>query len=353
MGVDLGAEVEALHRDHDRLGQHVAEVGVAQAARRRRGWSGSRRRGGWRASGCGAGAPRSWGASAGRRGRCGRRSRAAPGRRSARRPRTRCRGWRRRRSTSRRRTRRGWSRRPGPGRRTGRRRCGWRTRPGRSPRRAAAQRGVVRKAWTPVATSRPSTRWARSCRIASDASAYSSGRLCPRPTSMTTILPPRWGPASRIRSWARSALGAPPLTIGLSRVSALRVAGPQVPSGGMPKLRWNSRTPALGLRTEVAVDPADLEAEVEQPALQGVDVVAGHQVAGQVGQDPVAEPPAGLVEATEGQRADDAVDGQAALLLEGAYGELDALVVHRARRLSGSTGLVSRRPEDRSARADR
>ena len=36
---------------------------------------------------------------------------------------------------------------------------------------ASAQRGVVRKAWTPMATSRPSTRWARSCRIASETEA--------------------------------------------------------------------------------------------------------------------------------------------------------------------------------------
>ena len=132
------------------------------------------------------------------------------------------------------------------------------------------------------------------------------------------------------------------MTIGLSRVSALRVAGPQVPSGGMPKLRWNSRTPGLGVRAEVAVDPADLEAEVEQPALQGVDVVAGHQAAGQVGEDPVAELPAGLVETTEGQRADDAVDGEAALLLEGAYGELDGAVVHALGIGDGVTTVVEK-----------
>ena len=86
---------------------------------------------------------------------------------------------------------------------------------------------------------------------------------------------------------------------------------------------------ALGLGPEVAVHAADLEAEVEQAALQRVDVVTDQQVAGEVGQDPVAEPPARLVEAPERQRTDDAVDGQAALLLEGAYGELDAPVVLR------------------------
>ena len=198
---------------------------------------------------------------------------------------------------------------------------------------ASAQRGVVRKACTPMATSRPSTRWARSCRIASDDRGVArSGRLWPRPTSMTTILPPRWGPASRIRSWARSALGAPPLTIGREprqRLEGGRAAGAV---GRDAEVALELAHPGLGLRAEVAVDAADPEAEVEQPALQGVDVVAGHQVAGQVGQDPVAEPPAGLVEATEGQRADDAVDGEAALLLEGAYGELDVARRTPARR---------------------
>ena len=48
-----------------------------------------------------------------------------------------------------------------------------------------------------------------------------------------------------------------------------------------------------------------------------------------MGQDPVAEAPAGLVEAAEGQRPDDAVDGEPALLLEGADGELDAIVEER------------------------
>ena len=76
----------------------------------------------------------------------------------------------------------------------------------------------------------------------------------------------------------------------------------------------------LGLGTEVAVDAADAEAEVEQTALQGVDVVAGDEAARQVGQDPVTELPPSLVETSEGERADDAVDRQAALLLEGAYG---------------------------------
>jgi hypothetical protein len=49
-----------------------------------------------------------------------------------------------------------------------------------------------------------------------------------------------------------------------------------------------------------------------------------------VGEDPVAEPPPRFVEAPKGQRTDGAVHGQAALLLEGAYGELDASVELRS-----------------------
>ena len=245
VGVDLGAEVEALHRRR-RSPRRARRGSPGRAvARGRRGWSGSPRRAGPPASGCGAAGPRSWGASAGRPGRCGRRSRAARARRTAR-P-----------------TEDQVSRLASPKKyvetphasglaevsraietnRSAPVRLAKAARSTSSPG-ASAQRGVVRKAWTPMATSRPSTRWARSCRIASETGAWSTGRLWPRPTSITTVLPPRWGPASRIRSWARSALGAPPLTIGESRVRALRVAGPQVPSGGMPKLRWNSRTPA-------------------------------------------------------------------------------------------------------------
>jgi hypothetical protein len=52
-------------------------------------------------------------------------------------------------------------------------------------------------------------------------------------------------------------------------------------------------------------------------------------VAGQVGQDAVAELPPGLVEAPEGEPPDHAVDAEAPLLLERAYGELDLVVEHR------------------------
>jgi len=57
-----------------------------------------------------------------------------------------------------------------------------------------------------------------------------------------------------------------------------------------------------------------------------------------VGEDPVAEPPASLVEAPEGQRSDDPVHGEPALLLEGAHRELDVVVVRRPARSRGVLG---------------
>ena len=91
---------------------------------------------------------------------------------------------------------------------------------------------------------------------------------------MTTILPVSCGPSRRIRSSARIALGLPPRTIGASRDSALRVAGPQVPSGGHADVALEVADRPLGLVAEAAVDLADLEAQVEQPLLQREHVVA-------------------------------------------------------------------------------
>src|SRR6266545_3626447 len=64
----------------------------------------------------------------------------------------------------------------------------------------------------------------------------------PWPGSITTVLPDSRGPAWRTASEARSASGRPPVAIGRIRSSALNVDGPQVPSAGRPRLRWNSVT---------------------------------------------------------------------------------------------------------------
>ncbi len=91
---------------------------------------------------------------------------------------------------------------------------------------------------------------------------------------------------------------------------------------------------SVGLRAEQPVGPAGREAELVEPALQLGDVVAGHQVPGDEGQDAVAELPARLLETAEGVRPDDPVDRDAALLLEGAHGTVE-LVVEERRRVGG------------------
>ena len=82
----------------------------------------------------------------------------------------------------------------------------------------------------------------------------------------------------------------------------------------------------VGLHAEQAVGPAGGEAEGVQAPLQLGDVVAGHEVAGDVGEHAVAELPARLLEAPEGVRPDDPVDGDPALLLEGAHGTIELVV---------------------------
>ena len=67
-------------------------------------------------------------------------------------------------------------------------------------------------------------------------------RCPPWPGSMITSLPDSVGPARLIASVSRIACGCPPTTVRASWLRALSVVGPQVPSAGMPMLRWNSRS---------------------------------------------------------------------------------------------------------------
>ncbi len=73
----------------------------------------------------------------------------------------------------------------------------------------------------------------------------------------------------------------------------------------------------LGLAAEDAVVATDVEAEAEQTLLQGEHVVAAQLVARDVGEQPVAQAPACLVEGAVGQRPHQTVHGQPSLLLEG------------------------------------
>ena len=83
---------------------------------------------------------------------------------------------------------------------------------------------------------------------------------------------------------------------------------------------------AVGLAAEDAVDAAGVETHVEQPLLQGGDVVTDRGVPDGVLEDAVTEGPARLVEQPPGLRADDAVDAGPALLLEVAYGAVEGVV---------------------------
>jgi hypothetical protein len=72
----------------------------------------------------------------------------------------------------------------------------------------------------------------------------------------------------------------------------------------------------LGLDAEKPVHATAVEPHVEQALLEAGDIVAGDQPGGHVGEDPVTQPPPGLVEGVVGLRTDDAVDSDPALLLE-------------------------------------
>ena len=92
---------------------------------------------------------------------------------------------------------------------------------------------------------------------------------------------------------------------------------------------------AIGLAAEDAVDPAGVEAHVEQPLLEGGHVVTDGWVPDGVLEDAVAEGPARLLEQPPGLRSDDAVDAGAALLLEVAYGPIERVVEGRRKQIDG------------------
>ena len=81
-------------------------------------------------------------------------------------------------------------------------------------------------------------------------------------------------------------------------------------------LRWKSVTARWVSGAEDPVDPGDREPELLQLRLQRQDVVTGQRVRDDVRQQPVAQPPARVVDRPVRLRADDPVDHQPALLLE-------------------------------------
>ena len=97
----------------------------------------------------------------------------------------------------------------------------------------------------------------------------------------------------------------------------------------------------VGVQPEVAVDQAGVEPEILQPGLQGGDVVAVHRRAELMVQRAGAEPVRRLLQRTVGRLADDAVDQQPAVLLEGAHRMVEIVVEHVHRDvLAGGQVLV-------------
>ncbi len=90
------------------------------------------------------------------------------------------------------------------------------------------------------------------------------------------------------------------------------------------------------------VDAAGVEAQAEEALLQLGDVVPVDEMAGGVPQQPVAEPPASRVERGEGPGADDPVDEQPALLLEGADRGVEPVVEGLGRAVERRLGRLRR-----------
>ena len=138
-----------------------------------------------------------------------------------------------------------------------------------------------------------------------------SAQAVPGPADVLALAQRQRGPAGDAAAQVGEGpeRGGPDLTVGVQADAALEAADRR-----------------LGVGTEQPVDPAGVEPQAEQSFLQLGDVVAADQVAGGVPQQPVAELPLGGVERGVGPGSDDAVDEQAALLLERADGDVELVV---------------------------
>ena len=105
----------------------------------------------------------------------------------------------------------------------------------------------------------------------------------------------------------------------------------------------------MGVQAEVPVDQTGVEAEVLQPGLKRRDVVAEHRRAELVVECAGAEAVRSLFQRTVGRLADDAVDQQPAVLLEGAHRVVE-FVVERIERDVPTGGEVGVRVVDHAQR---
>jgi len=96
--------------------------------------------------------------------------------------------------------------------------------------------------------------------------------------------------------------------------------------GGDPDTSLEFPKRSIGVGSEDSIGPPGVEAEFGETSLELSDVVAAHHVAGHVGQHAVTQLPAGFIQSTESVGSDDAVDGDAALLLEGADRSIEVVI---------------------------
>jgi hypothetical protein len=186
----------------------------------------------------------------------------------------------------------------------------------RARRRRAGVDAPGQQRRTPTAVRRPSSRAARSSTIGGLLEAVAGGAAVATavPGSTTTTLPGSAAPERCSASASRRTCGRPPVTLRPSWRSARSVAGPQVPSGTRPYSRCSPRR-ARSVRAPKtpSARPASKPSSSSAPAGRrrrrrrrgGSPATAAGRRA-----------PAGRGERAVALRADDAVDGQPALLLE-------------------------------------
>ena len=91
-----------------------------------------------------------------------------------------------------------------------------------------------------------------------------------------------------------------------------------------PGLKFPQRR--VCIRSKDPVGPPGVESEFHQSSLQLGDVIADHHVTRNVGEHPITELPARLVESAKGVGPDDAVDGYATFLLERPHRAVECFV---------------------------
>ena len=129
------------------------------------------------------------------------------------------------------------------------------------------------------------------------------------------------------------------MTRELRKYKERNVSGPQMPSADSPYSRWYDINALWVCKPKCPSTRPGVEAEVLQPGLQRRDVVTVERGAELVIQRARAEPVGGLLQRAVGGLADNAVDQQSAMLLEGTH-RLVEFVVEQLERHMPAGGQV-------------